>query len=668
MSEFEHSTICTPIEFVQAEGHSTVRVFNEPKAGLAPAHQIASHSQGLLLERHQDPGGCFCKVSAEAGNVIGWVGAKNVKISPHPCSLPGMSEDVSPSCSSLETKGSPSCRTSLASTDVPSRRGSISSLESVDATFDARSFVQYHGAGIEMRYLISMDMIASGGYGKVFTAEDKRCKGRVVAIKKVLGLGESTAAKFMTEAKIMQDLDHPGICKLFEVYQDGDVLYFVLEYLEGGDLFDKISSGSEKMSEETVADIIKQVACALKYAHSRGVAHRDLKPENICFCNSETNQVKVIDWGLSSDFHRGSMKSSVGSPTYCGPEVHDSHNEVVYTSACDLWSLGVLTYVLLCGKPPFWGSPSQLSKKMNNEDYPMHDAGWMQTSEGAKDFIRRLLKAKPQQRMTIDEALSHDFLMGVPDQKVERPLMHSVLSNMVSFSSFPRFFSLLVTSAARQSEHSNVNTIRKVFNELDVNHDGVLELPEVQAAFEETYGQDSDEVRQIQHIFNKLDLDGRGRLTYTEFCAAAMGEDERVQGQMLCLAFHAFDSQVGGRISEDEIGQLLARAGAHESLSKVVCEAAAREVMEAYDHDSDGALNFEEFAGMMHSFAKPDAVHLASRSELGDYAKAAESISTPEKRRHKGSNCGTRTGFSSWAEQLAQKLRNATMASQCVPL
>jgi len=175
-------------------------------------------------------------------------------------------------------------------------------------------------------------------------------------------------------------------------------------------------------------------------------------------------------------------------------------------------------------------------------------------------------------------------------------------------------------------------------------------------------------VRQIQHIFNKLDLDGRGRLTYTEFCAAAMGEDERVQGQMLCLAFHAFDSQVGGRISEDEIGQLLARAGAHESLSKVVCEAAAREVMEAYDHDSDGALNFEEFAGMMHSFAKPDAVHLASRSELGDYTKAAASISTPEKRRHKGSKCDTRTGFSSWAEQLAQKLRNVTMASQCVPL
>jgi len=431
--------------------------------------------------------------------------------------------------------------------------------------FSHKAFIPERvNAQLSKWYDMDSEVLGTGGFGVVHKATD-RSTGRVVAIKKVLGMNESTAAKYMREANIMQELDHPGICKIYEVYQDGDVLYFVLEYLEGGELFDKIIE--EKMSEEAVADIVKQVACALKYAHSCGMAHRDLKPENICFCNRTSSQVKVIDWGLSSDFHKGSMKSSVGSPTYTGPEVHSAQGEEIYTSACDLWSLGVLTYVMLSGKPPFWGNPQTQMRKMQQEEYPIKSGDWLRVSESAKDFIRRLLKADPRERMTIDQVLSHTFLTHAPSDKVEKPQMQQVLSNIVSFSSAPRFFSLLVASAARQLDHSNVKSIRQVFNELDANHDGVLDLQEVQAAFVATFGEDSQEVRQIEHIFNKLDLDGRQRLTYTEFCAAAMGEDDRLQEQVLRLAFaltctsNVFDIKSGtGRISEDEIEKLLARA------------------------------------------------------------------------------------------------------------
>merc|ERR1719230_676470 len=154
-----------------------------------------------------------------------------------------------------------------------------------------------------------------------------------------------------------------------------------MEYLEGGDVFGKVKGGTLK--EQDVADIIGQVARSLKYAHSCGVAHRDLKPENICFVGRNTTHVKVIDWGLSSEFVKGKMKSSVGSPTYSGPEVHSAQGEVVYTSACDLWSLGVLTYVMLCGKPPFWGSPHKQMKTMMAEQYPMEKNEWLQISDSA---------------------------------------------------------------------------------------------------------------------------------------------------------------------------------------------------------------------------------------------------------------------------------------------
>jgi len=404
------------------------------------------------------------------------------------------------------------------------RKWSDSSLESDIAAFDSRSFVQYHldGAGIESRYQIDINQIASGGYGKVYKAADKQCKGRVVAIKKVLGSDESTASQYMKEAQIMQELDHPGICKLFEVYQENDTLFFVLEFLGGGDLFDRIIS--EQMSEAQIGDILRQVACALKYAHSCGVAHRDLKPENICVCSHDTTQVKVIDWGLSSDFCKGKMKSAVGSAAYSAPEVSSAKGQVAYTSACDLWSLGVMTYVMICGKPPFWGSYTLQMKKMMAEQYPMQDGVWPQVSESAKDFIRRLLKADPRNRMTTDEALSHAFLIRRPEDKVDMSQMQLVLSNIVTFSA-SQCFSPCMTSAARQLSHSQENTIRKVFMELDADNDGVLQLPDVVAAFSATFGEDSVEVQQSQHIFSKLDLDRTGTLAYTEFCIAAMGSE-----------------------------------------------------------------------------------------------------------------------------------------------
>jgi len=406
------------VQFVQAEGHATVCVYDEPKARSTIVAEVQAFSFGILHEKSSETP--FGKVSLGGDtHRLGWVGLKNIRI---------MNSVDTPDITRFDTKEPPldgkRSRLSTASTDIESAisRLSISSLESADVAFDSHSAVQYHVASIETRYTVDMNMIAKGAYGKVYKAEDRHCPGRVVAIKRVLALGGDTAANFMEEAEIMQDLDHPGICKIFEVYQDGDVLYFVLEFLEGGDLFDKITS--ERFSEETAADIIKQIACALKYAHLSGVAHRDLKPENICFCNRSTTQVKVIDWGLSSDFWTRKMKSSVGSPNYSAPEVQSAQGKLVYSSACDLWSLGVLTYVMLCGKPPFWGRPKIMLQKMQAEQYPMQNEDWVDVSDSTKDFIRCLLKANPDERMTIDEAISHPFLVrAATDDEVTKPRM-----------------------------------------------------------------------------------------------------------------------------------------------------------------------------------------------------------------------------------------------------
>merc|ERR1711933_260735 len=142
----------------------------------------------------------------------------------------------------------------------------------------------------------------------------------------------------------------------FETYEHERFMFFVLEFCEGGDLFDRINE-SRGLPEALSANVIKQVASALLYAHAHGVAHRDLKPENICFCtrDPDSTHIKVIDWGLGKFFRLNGMKSNVGSSAYAAPEVLDGRKGEGYSQACDLWSLGVVAYISLSGKAPFWG-------------------------------------------------------------------------------------------------------------------------------------------------------------------------------------------------------------------------------------------------------------------------------------------------------------------------
>lgn len=458
---------------------------------------------------------------------------------------------------------------------------------------------------IAQRYDIDPKVLAVGGYGKVFKANDKHCPGRVVAIKKCVCVDEKKVEEVKREATIMQEMDHPSICRIFELYQEGETLFLVMEYCGGGEVFTRITDSLEgKLSERNTADIIKQIALAVKYAHGRGIAHRDLKPENVCFCSSDTADmhVKVIDWGLSSQFCLQKMKSAVGSPTYTAPEVVESNGKSVYTSACDLWSLGVMTYVMLCGKPPFWGGMHQQLKMMRAEKYPIHGPDWTPISADAKDFIKRLLKADPKERMTIDFVLAHPFLQSKHAWLVESKQVRKVLDNMLLAGSTSRFFSICMTSAARQLDNDSLRSMREVFCEFDKDCDGELDLAEVQEAFEQTYGADSEMLARVEHVFGKLDLDRTNKLSYTEFCAAGMGEEICMQEEALWSAFKAFDiCDDDDFISAVEIQHVLSMGDSAGSMQKDMCEQVALAVLEEYDVNHDGGIDFTEFKGMMRS-------------------------------------------------------------------
>lgn len=482
--------------------------------------------------------------------------------------------------------------------------------------FDPRAFVPERvNAQISKRYNIDSREVGAGGYGRVFVAEDKEIKGRVVAIKKVQADSREMRLSFDREVSLMKELDHPNICKILETYLNGRTLWVVMEYCEGGEVFDKIVTCG-KIPENESADILRQVVGALLYAHNRGIAHRDLKPENVCFCEKGTGGlVKVIDWGVSCHFNAAGMRSAVGSTTYAAPEVLDAHVKGEYFAACDLWSFGVMAYVMLSGKPPFWGQPAEELRKMYKEQYPMHDALWQGISPDAKDMIRRLIRADPAKRLTIQATAKHPWLQGRRSQmdngEVSEQVSLEVLTNMRDFSKTSHFFSICAASVAKQLDHKSLQDIQRVFSEMDINGDGVLELREVRAGFERIFGKDSEQQQSVEELFARLDLDGSGMIDYTEFCAAGIGIGERGNTERhanyenaIRAAFKSFDIiDDNGRVTKEEIKRVLQGASVGKAWSKKVCEQVVEELFDRFDTDGDGALDFQEWLLLMRESA-----------------------------------------------------------------
>jgi len=221
------------------------------------------------------------------------------------------------------------------------------------------------------------------------------------------------------EIDIMKKLQHPNIIQLMEVVDTPETLYLVLEFAAGGELFDAIVNRGS-YSEQDAARIIKQILEAILFVHAHGIAHRDLKPENLLLAGEEGQPdfIKIADFGLSKDFEQEQLQTSCGTPDYVAPEVLMSEP---YDMGVDIWSIGVITYVLLCGFPPFYGdTQKELFENIMSGTYDFPDPEWTNVSEEAKNFIRKILVVDAEKRYNAEQCLADKWILDCTAPKREQ--------------------------------------------------------------------------------------------------------------------------------------------------------------------------------------------------------------------------------------------------------
>ncbi|XP_042347019.1 calcium/calmodulin-dependent protein kinase IGb [Plectropomus leopardus] len=257
-------------------------------------------------------------------------------------------------------------------------------------------------------YFDFMEELGSGAFSEVYMVKEKKT-GKLFAMKCVKKK-QKRDLNLENEITVLRRIKHDNVVGMEDFYESQTHYYLVMQLVSGGELFDRILDRGV-YSEKDASNVIQQVLQAVSYLHENGIVHRDLKPENILYYSQDENsKIMISDFGLSKMVENDIMSTACGTPGYVAPEVLA---QKPYSKAVDCWSIGVITYILLCGYPPFYEeSESRLFSKIMKAQYEFDSPFWDDISESAKDFIRNMMQKNPSMRYSTDLALRHPWIIG----------------------------------------------------------------------------------------------------------------------------------------------------------------------------------------------------------------------------------------------------------------
>ena len=451
-----------------------------------------------------------------------------------------------------------------------------------------------------------LKFLGEGSFASVYEVQN-RYTDVICAMKIILKSSNSPEddKEILNEINILRCMDHPSVLKIFEFYSNKKSYSIVTELCPGGELFQQIVDKGP-FDEKYSAFIMYQLFSAINYCHKMHIVHRDLKPENILIVNKDQDGypiIKVCDFGTSKIFEKGKIERKfVGSSYYMAPEVLKKN----YNEKCDLWSCGVIMYILLSARPPFGGEDdNDIMERVAIGEYDLESPPFDKLSKNALDLIKKLLTMDVNERINAEQALNHPWFKENKSQELynrinDNGTMKTLIENLKSYK---RTSVIQETALAYLVHHfpriKDVVNSCKLFNQMDKSGDGKISKAELLKGLSERYKSKTLE-KDVDEIYKNLDMDNNGYIGYEEFVRAAVSKDYFVRDNVLRFAFRYFDKDDSGEITFDEIEELFTQSipdkkQVHETLQGIIKEV---------DLDNDNRINFEEFSVVMKKMIK----------------------------------------------------------------
>ena len=444
--------------------------------------------------------------------------------------------------------------------------------------------------------------LGSGSFATVHLVKHKETGviRAMKAIKKGTGLeDEDNEEEIINEINILMKMDHPNIVKIFEFYNSEKHFYLITEYCEGGCLYDLIIKNGP-FTEIQASYIMHQLFSVVNYCHKMKIIHRDLKPENILVNKNDNGfvKIKICDFGTSLCFKRGEIQDKiVGSIYYIAPEVLKKK----YNSKCDLWSCGVIMYILLSGIPPFGGSNNKvIINKILLGQYDKSKLG--KKCKACIDLIDKLLEKDINKRISAVAALKHKWFQIYKSKEIrvdiEDPrIIDSYLRNLKNYKKSSEFQEIaLAYLVHNHPELEEVDNACKLFGMIDKKGNGKITKEELYNGlipFCEKEKLKDD----VEKIFKNLDTDQSKYLKYEDFIRAAIDKSIFLTDDSMNFAFKYFDKNGKGEITIDDLVSIFEG----DTLSKGEKEK-IRKMIKEINPSKDEKIKFKEFCDIMKCF------------------------------------------------------------------
>ena len=476
--------------------------------------------------------------------------------------------------------------------------------------FDFKYLIDEIKGEVETRYDI-IKIIGEGGFGKVYYAKNK-FSNTEVSIKTINKsknenlLFDNLSIK--NEIDVLKSLSHPNIMKIYEFYSNEESYFLVNEYIKYGELSKRIK---QTFSELQISVIIFQILKGLSYIHSHNIIHRDIKLENIMIndienilINGKIEQfywIKIIDFGIAKFTSSNKKeKGMTGTLYYMAPEVIKQN----YNYKCDIWSVGIILYILLTGKYPFDSLvKSRIKTKIEDGEFDEENIKYKNSSKELKDLLKHLLNVNPTFRYNAKDALKHDFFKKNDGEFLfKRNLNNKTISNylhtFLNYSLKTKFYQITFAFLCHNMKPSEkMKELIKIFHLLDINHNGLLNKDNLYKGIKKYLPNEKIDKKLIDKAFSQVDNDNDNFIGYEDILKSCLEKNDLIKENVIKFIFNMLDKDNKGEITFKYYSETIENRTANKS---PFADEIKKNICEKYNIDEEnGILNYDLFRRIM---------------------------------------------------------------------